>query len=311
MAHNETKFMESVIALSEELNFTRAAQKINISQPMITRNIAGVEAILGFQLFERDRKTVRLNKAGQAYIEQARLALLYGERAFQAARAAMQDSDILLHVGRSPYTDPFLISTLLSIRLARFPRLRVELSSQFSYDLIHVLLAGGLDLAIATAPPQSPLLTTVQVAESPFYIGMAERDALAQHPSVTIEEMADRCWILFERRLHPPLYDAVMQFAEDRKVTPAKVQHVTVPEEAFPFLAEGSCVAFLVKSGALRVARNGVTVRPLAEAALSLRTYLVSRADNDSRVVSELVKAFMRRVSDLSKAKHLRLSMPT
>lgn len=298
MVRNETKYMESVIALSEELNFTRAAQKINISQPMITRNIAGVEAILGFHLFERDRKTVRLNGAGQAYIEQARLALLYGERAFHAARAATQNADVLLHIGRSPYTDPYLISTLLSIRLARLPRLRIELSSQFSYDLVHELLAGSLDLAIATEPPQSPLLTTIQVAESPFYIGMAEGDALARNPSINLELMADRCWILFERRLHPPLYDAVMQLAEDRKVTPAKVQHVTVPEEAFPFLAEGSCVAFLVKSGALRVARNGVTVRPLAEPSLSLKTYLASRADNDSQVVSELVKAFMRRVSD-------------
>lgn len=301
MARNESKYMESAIALSEELNFTRAAQKIHISQPMLTKNIAELEASLGFQLFERDRRTVKLNNAGRAYIEPARLALLYGERAYQAARAAMQDADVVLHVGRSPYTDPFLISTLLSVNLPRFPRLRIELSSQFSYDLIHELIAGGLDLTFATEPPESPLLTTVKVAESPFYIAMSEDDELARHRSVTLEAMADRCWILFERRLHPPLYDAVMQAAEEKKVTPAKIQHVTAPEEAFPCVANGSCVAFLVKAGALRIARNGVTVRPLAEDTLSLKTYLASRADNQSKVVSELVRAFMQ----------LRLAMPT
>jgi DNA-binding transcriptional LysR family regulator len=301
MARNESKYMESAIALSEELNFTRAAQKIHISQPMLTKNIAELEASLGFQLFERDRRTVKLNNAGRAYIEPARLALLYGERAYQAARAAMQDADVVLHVGRSPYTDPFLISTLLSVNLPRFPRLRIELSSQFSYDLIHELIAGGLDLTFATEPPESPLLTTVKVAESPFYIAMSEDDELARHRSVTLEAMADRCWILFERRLHPPLYDAVMQAAEEKKVTPAKIQHVTAPEEAFPCVANGSCVAFLVKAGALRIARNGVTVRPLAEDTLSLKTYLASRADNQSKVVSELVRTFMQ----------LRLAMPT
>src|SRR5271168_491432 len=171
MARNESKYMESVIALSEELNFTRAAQKIDISQPMLTRNIAELEASLGFQLFERDRKTVRLNDAGRAYLEPARLALLYGERAYQAARSAMQNVDVILNVGRSPYTDPFLISTLNSVRLPRFSRLSIEWSSLFSYDLVHELLAGALDLAFVTQPPETPLLTTVQVAESPFYIG--------------------------------------------------------------------------------------------------------------------------------------------
>ncbi|MGC2544775.1 MAG: LysR family transcriptional regulator [Silvibacterium sp.] len=310
MVRNDTKYMESVIALSEELNFTRAAQKIHISQPMLTRNVAELEGNLGVRLFDRDRKNVNLSNAGRAYVEQARLALLYGERAFHAARAVMQDADVILNIGRSPYIDPFLISTLLSLHLPLFPQLRIELSSQYSFDLVHELLAGGLDLAIATEPPESPLLTMVKVAEAPFYIAMSEEDELAGRPAVTLDAMAGRCWILFERRLHPPLYDSVMQLAEERKVTPAKLQHITAPEEAFPFVAEGSCIAFVVKAGALLMARNGVTVRPLVEDALCLKTYLASRADNRSKAVSELVRAFMRKVSSVSKARQLSLPMP-
>jgi DNA-binding transcriptional LysR family regulator len=307
MARNETKFMESVIALSEEPNFTRAAKRIHVSQPTITKNITGLEKRLGFQLFERNNKNVKVTDACRAYVEQARLALLYGERAFQAARAAMQDVDVVLNIGRSPYTDPFLISTLLSIELPLFPRMRINLSSQFSCELVHEVLAGGLDLALVTEPPESPLLTTVKVAESSFFIAMSERDNLAKFPCVSLDAIADRCWILFERRLHPPLYDAVMQLAGERKVTPAKIQHITTPEEAFPFVADSSCVAFLVKAGALRIARNGVTVRPLVEDALVLKTYLASRADNGSRVASELVRGFMRKVSHFNKVRQLSL----
>jgi DNA-binding transcriptional LysR family regulator len=193
MAHNETKYMEAVVALSEELNFTRAAQKIHISQPTLTRNLAELESSLGFRLFDRDRKNVTLNDAGRAYVEQARLSLLYAERAFQAARAAMQNADVVLNVGRSPYTDPFLLSTLLSIRLPLFPQLRVELTSRFSCDLAHELLSGSLDLAIATEPPESPLLTTLKVTEAPFYIAMSNRDPLATSPAVTLDALADRC----------------------------------------------------------------------------------------------------------------------
>ncbi len=73
----------------------------------------------------------------------------------------MRDVDVPLYVGRSPYIDPFLVSTLLAIRLPLFPKLKIELVSQYSVDLAHELLAGALDLAIANEPPDSPLLTRV------------------------------------------------------------------------------------------------------------------------------------------------------
>ena len=104
--------------------------------------------------------------------------------------------------GRSPYTDPFLVTTLLSVQLPLFPRLRVDLTSQFSCDLVHQLLEGRLDLAIEIEPPESPLMTTVKIDEAPFYIAMSERDKLAACPSVNLDDMAGRCWVLFERRLH-------------------------------------------------------------------------------------------------------------
>jgi DNA-binding transcriptional LysR family regulator len=308
MAGNDIRLMEAAIALAEELNFSRAAQKLHISQPALTKRISELEGRLGFSLFDRDRQLVEVNDSGRAFVEEARLSVFHGERAFQAAQRAARGVDVVLNVGRSPYTDPFLVTTLLSVQLPLFPRLRVDLTSQFSCDLVHQLLQGRLDLAIATEPPESALLTTVKIDEAPFYIAMSERDKLAACPSVNLEDLAGRCWVLFERRLHPPLYDAIMRGAAARGILPTRVKHVTAPEEAFPSVVDGSCVAFLVKVGALRVARNGVTVRPLTEDTLLLRTFMASRADNSSKVASELVRAFMRKLSHLSR--DMQLSLP-
>lgn len=299
MARNDTRYMESVIAVSEELNFTLAAQKLGVSQPVISRNIAELEAKVGGRLFDRDKKRVQLNKAGHAYVEQARIALLYGDRAFQAARAVMQNADVVLRVGRSPYTDPFLASTLSSVQEDCFPRMRIEMSSQYSFELAREVLAGVLDLGIATEPPASPLLTTGKIAEAPFYIAMSELDELARRASVSLENLADRCWVLFERRLHPTVYDNVMAAAERKGVVPKRIEHITGPEEAFPRVADGSCIGFVVKAGALLIARDGVTVRPLTEPSLLLRTYLISRSDNQSKEVSALVRAYMQRLDQI------------
>ena len=155
MAKNEIRHMESVVAVAEELNFSRAAQRRRISQPALTKQIADLESRCMFTIFERDSQAVSLTDAGRAYIEHARLAILHSERAIQAARAVLANAETVLRIGKEPYGDPFMVSTLLSLRLPLFPRLKIELVSGFSRDLVHSLLHGQLDLALVTEPAET------------------------------------------------------------------------------------------------------------------------------------------------------------
>ncbi len=305
MAFPEIRLLETAIVLAEELHFSRAAVRLSIDQSTVSRRIDELEGELGFRLFQRNHQIVDLTQAGRKFVEQARLALLHVERAVQTGRSANEDAEAVLNVGRSPYTDPFLMTTLLSVKLPLYPQLKIELSQQFSCDLTREVLSGSLDLAIVNEPPESRRLTTVKVAESPFYIAMSEADELAYEHSVTLDALAGRPWVIFERRMHPPVYDAVMRLAEERKIAPVTVQHIVVPEDAYPFVGDGEGVAFVAKSGAIRIARDGMTVRPLAEDALMLKTYLATRADERSKVVSELVRSFMRKLSIFTKVRPL------
>jgi DNA-binding transcriptional LysR family regulator len=149
----------------------------------------------------------------------------------------------------------------------------------------------------------------LKLAEAPFYVAMSKKDDLANYPSVAMEAMAERRWILFGRRLHPPLYDSILNVAEQKHISASSIQHVTTPEEAFPFVVDGLAIALVTKSSALLMARNGVTVRPLSEAGLLLRTYLISRVDDDSKLSGELVRAFGRKLSDVNKYKQMPLSL--
>jgi DNA-binding transcriptional LysR family regulator len=178
--------------------------------------------------------------------------------------------------------------------------------SQFSLDLVQDLLARQFYLTIANEPT-NPLVDPNKNWRIALLYRKAKSDRLAWEPSISLDQMNGLRWIIFERRLHPPLYDSIFQVATRRNITPLSVQHVTMPEEAFPFVADGAAVAIMVKAGALRIARNGVTVRPLAEPELRMNTYLVSRADDDSKVASELVRAFMRKSADMKQTMQLRL----
>ena len=305
MALPEIRLLQTAVVLAEELHFSRAAERLHLDQSTVSKRMDELEDQLGYLLFKRNHKTVELTEGGRNFVEEARIALLHAERAVQAGRAASQNAEVLLNIGRSPYTDPFFVTTLLSIRLPLFPQLKIELSQQFSCDLVHEVLTGGLDLAIATEPPEAKRLTMVEIAQSPFYIAMSKEDELACEPSLTLDALAGRPWVIFERRMHPPVYDSVMELARKRNVAAVKVHHIVVPEDAYPLIVDAGAVAFVVKSGAIRIAREGITVRPLAEDSLILKTYLASRADEKSKVVSELVRAFMRKLETFTKVRPL------
>ena len=301
----EIRLLETAAVLVEELHFSRAAERLHLDQSTVSKRMDELEGQLGYLLFKRNHKTVELTEGGRKFVEEARVALLHVERAVQGGRAASQDAEVVLNVGRSPYTDPFLVTTLQSVKLPLFPQMKIELSQRFSCDLVREVLAGGLDLAIATEPPDAKRLTMVKIAEAPFYIAMSKDNELASKPSVTLDALVGRSWVIFERTMHPPVYDSVMRLARERNVSAAKVHHVVVPEDAYPFIADTGAVAFVVKSGAIRIARDGITVRPLAEESLILKTYLTSRADDNSKVVSELVRAFIRKVETFTKVQPL------
>ncbi|KAA6459122.1 LysR family transcriptional regulator [Acidobacteria bacterium AB60] len=310
MVRNELKHTQAAIAVAEELNFSRAARRLRLSQPAVTKYVAELEESLGVLLFVRDHHSVSLTEAGRAYVEEARIAVLHAERAIHASRAAGKDAELMLNVGRSPYADPFFTSILLTMRLPLFPRLKLNLSSGFSCDLAREVLAGELDLALAIEPPLSDQFTSLKIDESPLYLVMSREDELAAHPSVKLCQLDQKRWMLFQRQSHPPLYDLIQKQAQQARIFPSALQHFLIPEETVPLLNSPGAVTIVGKSGAVRIARHGLTMRPLEEIGLQATTHLICRSDNDSRALGELVRCFVRRLNHYVNDEQMSLPLP-
>jgi DNA-binding transcriptional LysR family regulator len=102
----ETRLVRAVATLAEELSFARAAHKLNISQPALSKQITDLEECHGFQLFTRSNKRdVQLTDAGRIFVEAARSALTQIELGARRARAAHEGNSSTLMVGHSPYAD--------------------------------------------------------------------------------------------------------------------------------------------------------------------------------------------------------------
>jgi DNA-binding transcriptional LysR family regulator len=161
----EIRLLQAAIALAEELNFSRAAARLRIDQSTLSKRIMELEGLVGLRLFERNHQLVELTEPGRHFVQEARNALLHTERAVLSATAAARGADEVLNLGKSAYTDPFLVTTLQSVQLPLYPGLRVKLWSNYSHELAHMVAAGKL-----LPKPRSTLLcpkrTLLQVAKN-------------------------------------------------------------------------------------------------------------------------------------------------
>lgn len=309
MAEVDLKLMRAAVVLAEELNFSRAADKLHISQSGLSKQISTLEELLGYQLFVREGRGVAVTPAGERFVAEARLALEHQERAVQLSREAHRSTELVLHVGKSPYTDPYLLTKLLSLRLPLFPTLRIHLTTRFASELSHDLLNGLLDLAFLTALPSTPRLTSVAVANQPFYIVMLEEDALARYREIVGQQLETSSCILFERHVHPYMYDSLLRLARPASKTGTSLHHVMTAEDASHLIRRGLGVAVLSQAGAWRVARNGITIRPLVIPELRLETRLATRSDSQSRAVSDFVRGFVTSLGGRAGRKQLHLGL--
>jgi DNA-binding transcriptional LysR family regulator len=298
----DSRLQLAAIVLAEELHYGQAAQKLQIAVSTLSKQIVLLEEKLGMILFVRNPKVVALTEAGRAYVAEARASLAHAKKASNAAPAANEGLELILAAGHSPYTDPTLVSMLLSIDLPLDPNIKVQLHSDFAFHLVRGLLAGKLDVALVAWPPEGAALTLVEIATAPLYVALPEGHPATGLEQVLLSDLANDHWILFNKRIHLFLYDAILEQARAYGITLKEIHHIVTGEEAVHLVLEHAGVAFIAKSVAMRNQQPGVVMKPLGEDRLQIKTYLALRADESSQMVKEFARAFLRKCLPPSEA---------
>ena len=302
MTQIDIRLLQAAVMVADELSFSRAAARLHLTQPGITKQIQDLEDRLGVVLFERNNQGVSLTEPCRIFIEEARLVLLHLDRAVHLTRAAASGAEAVLNIGSAPDVDPYIVSTVLAARLPLYPALRIHASSNFSQELSRHVITGELDSALVVGGVPDKRLNHTKVETRPLYAVFRLDDELAAKQAVSLNDFNGRVWVVYGRHVHPYLHDELWSLAREKRVRPSDFHHVTTAEEAAQLVTQHRGVAFLVRNGAWRVARDGLTMRPLDEAKLVVQTSLVTRSDDGSRLTSEFVRTSMRRLQAIEPA---------
>ena len=292
----EVRHLHAVIVLAEDLNFTRAAHRLHITQSALSKQITEIERQHKFHLFNRkNKRTVELTDVGRIFVEEARSALLHIDRAVQLGCAAREGSDGILTIGHSSDADQAWVSAILSIRLPLYPKLRIQLISEFSNELVRSVMAGELNLALVTAPLENSQITAVPFALTPLYAALPESHPAAQKEHIALQDLTQDDWILFGRRVHPVIHDAIMDAAGREGISPKNAHDIITAQQAIHLVSERLGVAILTAPTCVGFTAHGIVIKPLSDTSLCFDTCLIMRTEDDSRLANEFARSFLRR----------------
>ena len=290
----EIRLLQAAIALAEELNYSKAAERLHITQSALTKQIHELENSLPLILFERDKKHVSVLHPGEVFVEEARLAVMHGERAVFLAKAAACEESRTVVIGRSPCTDAHLVESLFAVTLPLFPTLHVQLESAFVQGLLQSVSNESIDMAIATAVPETKGVTQVLLRTTRLHVALPVTHPAAHSEYVYLRDLSGIPWALFAKQAHPWLYDSVLKIVADESISVLETHHFMTAKEGISLVADHDCVALLTDAWAGDLQHEGLVFRPLNDDLLLLRTVLLIRTDNASRLVNNFAKTYLR-----------------
>lgn len=202
-------------ALAEELHFGRAAQKVGISQPALTRQIQRLERFVGEGLVERTKRSISLTKAGAVFAEQARETLRHHDRAIQAARHVGNRREQSLAIGFEPCAPFHNFPSVVLEYLRRYPQTRLSTFVMAAPEQGEALARHRIDLGFVHPPvPEQEHFTFEPVGEDRFILALPDSHALASRKRVRLAELKKERWIFYPRHLAPACYDAVVRMCD-------------------------------------------------------------------------------------------------
>jgi DNA-binding transcriptional LysR family regulator len=282
------------VAVAEELSFTRAAQRLHISQPPLSQQIQALELDLGTRLFDRDKRNVALTEPGRILLEQARQILTKAEEArVHVSDAAAGFSGVL----RLAYTVSVTFHRALPQILLRFgqfaPKVRMELHEMHSEAQFAALRADQIDVGFVRDEPRHASDThdlRIDVIDyEALVLAVPSGHRLAGLDSVQFGELVREPFVSQPRELAATLYDRLVQLASKAGFHPAIRQHAQQINGLLALVAAGIGLA-LVPASMRAVQLGGVTYVSLEDPDAFLLLAVASRRASPSAVLAQFLQ---------------------
>jgi DNA-binding transcriptional LysR family regulator len=215
----ELQHFRCFVVLAEELHFTRASERLHLSQPHLSRIINQIEQQLGVNLIRRTTRQVTLTDAGEKFLGEAKSVLSRVEEAMQAMQQFAECETERLRIGFTEMARHYVVPKILSAFCDRYPHLQLDILESCTEELVKSLDKAEVDIAFLHPPLRANFLKMLSLGQESFAIALPIDHPLALQKEITFADLANETFILHYRECGLVLYDRILQLCQQRRVT--------------------------------------------------------------------------------------------
>jgi DNA-binding transcriptional LysR family regulator len=251
------------VAVAEEMNFRRAAERLRMAQPPLTAAIRRVEAELGVALLERTNRVERMTPAGEVFLLEARRVLAQSERAIEQARRAGEGLVGSLRITFVATAAHEMLPRIVRSFRARHGDVSLELQEATTAQQANALVDDRADIGLVALPlPDGASLNTVSLRRAALVAALPQEHPLASRTKLGLADLARDPWILFPPALGPGLHRRVVSACARAGFAPTVVQRAVQMDTIVSLVAAGLGVS-VVPPALGEAGRPGVRFQPL------------------------------------------------
>jgi DNA-binding transcriptional LysR family regulator len=304
----ELRHFRYFVAVAEELNFRRAAERMYVAQGAVSAQIGKLERELGVRLLDRSPRGVSLTDAGAALLPEARRVLNQAEVARLAARNARDHATSRLRIGYMPASLPESVPRAVQRLAAAMPLLETSFEQGPVDELIEATRAAWLDAAVVALPATTAGLRLTHLGERRAIAALPVSHEHAMRAEVRLDQLAPERIVVLPRDANRPLYDGILAGCRAAGISPSLVEMPDADlERALLAVASGAGVGLFPESVAERYGTPGVRFVPLRDETASFAAAVLTRRDSDHMPTV----AFLRAVTALARPRGPEGDSPT
>ena len=286
----ELRHLRYFQAVAEELNFTRAARRLNIAQPPLTQQIKTLEAEMGVALFDRTGYRVELTDAGRAFLPEVSRILGDVRNAVVIAKRAAAGDVGHVRVGftESASFNPLVTAAFRNFRVS-YPEVEVSLEESPSTVLAAALREGRIDAAFVRPPLRTGEgITLHPIDEEEMVVALSSSHPLARHADLELRDLANETFVLYPRSERPGLADTVIAACEKAGFQPRVKQYTPQLSSTINLVAADLGVSIVPRS-MQELQPHAVAYRPLRDQRLTALLGIACRTAESSAPVLRFV----------------------
>ncbi len=277
--------LESFLAVAEELNFSRAARRLNMTQPPLTRQIQLLESELGVVLLKRTQRLVELTDAGTVFLRDVRALIQQLEAAIASAQIAGRGEGGHLSVGFEGVAVYDLIPRSVKAFQNRFPAVTLTLHDMTSAEQSLALHAHRISVGFVSGTTSDRKLACAVLLSESVVLALPAYHPLSSQKLVRLKDLANEQILMCPRHHNPAMYDQLLAMCHRAGFAPKITHQPAEMQLVLSFIASGLGIA-IVPAAVQKLNRSGVVYRPLRPAGPQTALSLITMKNNNSLLVS-------------------------